>query len=62
MKKVIKFFKDVKQEMGYISWPSKGDLKEGTTVVIVMSAIVAIFLSIVDTIFSFGIRQFLFKL
>jgi preprotein translocase subunit SecE len=62
MKKIIKFFKDVKQEMGYISWPSKGDLKEGTTVVIVMSAIVAIFLSIVDTIFSFGIRQFLFKL
>jgi preprotein translocase subunit SecE len=62
MKKILGFFKDVKQELKYISWPTRGDLKEGTTVVIVMSAIVAIFLSIVDTIFSFGIRQILFKL
>lgn len=62
MKKLIQFLKEVKQEMSYVSWPSKADLKEGTTVVIVMSAIVAIFLSIIDTIFSFGIRQLLFNL
>jgi preprotein translocase subunit SecE len=62
MEKIIKFFKDVKQELGYVSWPTRGDLKEGTTVVIVMSAIVAIFLAVVDTIFSFGINKFLFKL
>ena len=62
MKKMLQFLKEVKQELSYVSWPSKADLKEGTTVVIIMSAIVAIFLSIIDTIFSFGIRQFLFNL
>jgi preprotein translocase SecE subunit len=38
--------------MKSVSWPGKNDLKEGTVVVIVMSAIVAIFLSMVDFGFS----------
>ncbi|MFA7141467.1 MAG: preprotein translocase subunit SecE [Proteiniphilum sp.] len=45
---VSRFFRDVRSEMKSVSWPSKDDLKEGTTVVIVMSAIVAVFLSMVD--------------
>ena len=61
MKKVIRFFKDVRQEMSYVSWPSKVDLKEGTTVVIFMSALVAIFLSLIDTLFNFLIRTLLLK-
>ncbi|MDY6915154.1 MAG: preprotein translocase subunit SecE [Candidatus Cloacimonadota bacterium] len=52
-KKIFKFFKEVKQEMKYVSWPSKEDLKEGTTVVIIMSIIMGVFLSLVD--FGFGI-------
>lgn len=46
--KLGKFFKEVKQEMRYVSWPTRDDLKEGTSVVIVMSAFVALFLSVVD--------------
>ena len=61
MKKILRFIKDVRQEMSYVSWPSKADLKEGTTVVIVMSAIVAIFLSLADVLFSFLIRTLLIK-
>jgi len=45
---VSRFFRDVRSEMKSVSWPGKDDLKEGTIVVIVMSAIVAIFLSFVD--------------
>ena len=45
---VSRFFRDVRSEMKSVSWPSKDDLKEGTIVVIVMSAIVAVFLSMVD--------------
>ncbi|MCK4695711.1 MAG: preprotein translocase subunit SecE, partial [Candidatus Cloacimonetes bacterium] len=48
-------------EMGTVTWPSKADLKEGTTVVIIMSAIVAIFLSLVDTVFSFIIKNLFLK-
>ncbi len=38
--------------MKSVTWPSKADLKEGTVVVIVMSAIVAAFLSLVDLGFT----------
>lgn len=61
MEKIAKFFKDVRREMKYVSWPSKADIKEGTTVVIVMSAIVALFLTGVDYIFSAIIRLILFR-
>ncbi|MCB5230704.1 MAG: preprotein translocase subunit SecE [Candidatus Cloacimonas sp.] len=61
MEKITKFFKDVRREMKYVSWPSKADIKEGTTVVIVMSAIVALFLTGVDYIFSAIIRLILFR-
>ncbi|MCK4312001.1 MAG: preprotein translocase subunit SecE [Candidatus Cloacimonetes bacterium] len=60
-KKTITFFKNVRTELSYVSWPTKADLKEGTTVVIIMSTIVAIFLSLVDTGFGFIIRKVLFK-
>jgi len=50
--KVTRFFHDVRSEMRSVTWPSKADLKEGTIVVIVMSALVAIFLSLVDLGFN----------
>lgn len=57
MKKVIKFLKSVKQELSYVSWPGKDDLKEGTTVVIIMSLLVGVFLSLTDSVFSFLVKQ-----
>lgn len=58
-KRFFTFLKNVRQEMSYVSWPNRADLKEGTTVVIIMSIIVGVFLSIVDGIFSFLIRNLL---
>ncbi|MCB5234842.1 MAG: preprotein translocase subunit SecE [Candidatus Cloacimonetes bacterium] len=46
--KITRFFREVHSEMKSVTWPGKDDLKEGTLVVIVISAIVAIFLSVVD--------------
>jgi len=60
-KKIFGFLKNVKQEMVYISWPTKDDLKESTTVVIVMSMIVAAFLFLVDTVFRILIQNLLLK-
>ncbi len=60
-KKIFTFFRSVKTEMSYVSWPTKDDLKEGTTVVIIMSTIVAIFLSLVDAGFGLLIRKVLLK-
>jgi len=61
IKKAVKFIKEVRQEMKYVSWPTKDDLKEGTWVVIVMSTMVAIFLSLVDMGFGFLMKFVLFK-
>ncbi|MFA7543841.1 MAG: preprotein translocase subunit SecE [Candidatus Cloacimonadaceae bacterium] len=52
LESISRFFRDVRSEMKSVSWPNKNDLKEGTLVVIVMSAIVAVFLSLVDFIFT----------
>jgi len=50
--KIGRFFRDVRSEMKCVTWPNKADLKEGTIVVVVMSTIVAIFLSLIDFGFS----------
>ena len=59
--KIRTFFKNVFAELKYVSWPSKDDIKEGTTVVILMSSIVAIFLSLVDAGFGLLIKNLLLK-
>jgi len=57
--KITKFFKSVVSELKFVSWPTMADLKEGTTVVIIMSAIVAVFLTVVDFGFNFLVRHFI---
>ena len=52
MHKIKKFFQDVIREMKLVTWPNRHDIKEGTVVVIVMSAIVGIFLALVDFFFN----------
>jgi len=52
IEKTKKYFKDVIKEMKLVTWPNKHDIKEGTTVVIVMSALVGVFLATVDQIFT----------
>jgi preprotein translocase subunit SecE len=53
----IRFVRDVYSEMKSVTWPTKDDLKEGTIVVIIMSALVALFLSGVDFIFGLAVRS-----
>lgn len=60
-KKLAVFLKSVWQELKFVSWPTSDDLKEGTTVVIIMSAIVAGFLFLVDAAFRFLIQNLLLK-
>ncbi|HQB41250.1 MAG TPA: preprotein translocase subunit SecE [Candidatus Cloacimonadota bacterium] len=59
MKKIQKFIKEVIREMKFVSWPNKHDIKEGTTVVIVISAIVSIFLLLIDLVFGQVIKLFI---
>ena len=48
MDRFREFVKDVRVEAGKVSWPTRGELRDSTTVVIVMVLLVAVFIGIVD--------------
>jgi preprotein translocase subunit SecE len=46
--KIIGFFDDVVKEMRKVTWPTKEELKESTTVVIVVCLVIAAFTYVID--------------
>jgi preprotein translocase subunit SecE len=46
--KIINFFSDVVKEMKKVTWPTKNELKESTTIVIVVVLLFAVFTYIID--------------
>ncbi len=46
--KIINFFNDVVKEMKKVTWPTKDELKESTTIVIVVCLIIAAFTYAID--------------
>lgn len=50
--KVIKFLKEVRQELSKVSWPRRDELWASTGIVIAVSAIFALLLFVMDKIFS----------
>lgn len=50
--KIVNFFTDVVKEMKKVTWPTTEELKESTTVVIVVCLIFAVFTYIIDMAIS----------
>jgi len=50
--KIKKFVKEVKMELGKVSWVSRRELAGSTIVVVVVSLLLAIFIGIVDKFLS----------
>jgi len=61
MAKLTEFLKDVKTELGRVSWPTKKQTAQYTAVVIIMSIAVAAFLTAWDSIFSFILNKLLIR-
>jgi preprotein translocase subunit SecE len=57
--KIIGFFTDVVKEMNKVTWPKKDDLRDSTTVVLVVCIIVSLFVYVADTAVSWVLRQIL---
>jgi preprotein translocase subunit SecE len=51
--KLTNFVKDVRTEFSKVSWPTREDLLSSTGVVLVFSAIFAVFIGMFDLIISF---------
>jgi preprotein translocase subunit SecE len=52
MEKIKTFFYEVRLEMSRVSWPKGKELWNSTWIVIVFSAIVAVFIGLIDIFFS----------
>ncbi len=46
--RLVKFIREVRNEMRRVSWPSRNEVRESTTVVIVIVIILAVFIGLVD--------------
>ena len=55
MNKLLKFLKEVRIELGKVSWPKREELWESTLIVIVVSLMMAIFIGAVDLLLSKGV-------
>ncbi len=51
--KLVKFIKEVRNELKRVSWPSRDEIRGSTTVVIVMVLILAVFIGLVDRALSY---------
>jgi preprotein translocase subunit SecE len=52
-RRLIKFLGEVRNELKRVSWPSRAEVRESTTVVIIVVLILAVFIGLVDRALSF---------
>ena len=58
-KKITKFFGEVKAELEKVAWSTRDELKGSTVVVIAMTALMALYIGIVDLSLSRVLTWFL---
>jgi preprotein translocase subunit SecE len=51
------FINEVVAEVKRVSWPTRKELRAGTTVVIVMTLIMASIVAVLDLLLTLGLRQ-----
>jgi len=49
------FVKDVRLESAKVSWPTRGELKDSTIVVLITVLLVAAFIGVMDQILNLGV-------
>lgn len=61
MQKIIQFFVGAKAELAKVSWPNRQELIRYTILVVAISLLVAVFLGLLDMLFSYLVEHFLIK-
>jgi preprotein translocase subunit SecE len=61
MQKIIQFFLGAKAELAKVSWPSRKELIRYTILVVVISLLVALFLGLLDMLFSYLVENFILQ-
>ena len=60
MQKIVKFYKEVKQERLKITWPTKPEVITTTIMVFIFVILASVFFLLVDKIVSFLVEYLLF--
>jgi preprotein translocase subunit SecE len=55
MDQMREFVKDVRLESAKVSWPTREELRDSTTVVLITVLLVAAFIGVVDRILTFAV-------
>ena len=58
MNRLIEFLKEVRAELGKITWPTRSELWESTWVVIVSVIAITVFIGLVDQVFNYLLKLF----
>jgi preprotein translocase subunit SecE len=58
-KKIPQLLREVRTEMGKVTWPTRDELTSSTTIVLVVSLVLALFIFVVDQILSFVMSRML---
>lgn len=58
-RKIPQLLRDVRTEMGKVTWPTRDELTSSTTIVLVVSLVLALFIFVVDQILSFVMSRML---
>ncbi len=54
-----KFFREVRQEVNKVTWPTRKETLVSTAMVLVLVVVAAIFFWFVDSVIAFAVRQIL---
>jgi preprotein translocase subunit SecE len=52
IQKPVNFIREVRQELGKVAWSSRNELMGATVVVMVITAIMAVFIGMIDLVLS----------
>jgi len=58
-KKVVKYLSEVRQELSKVMWPTAAELRESSTIVLLLSLILAVFTYGIDFILTHLLRLIL---
>ena len=59
VKKIFQFIWEVRQEFSKVSWPTRDELLGSTYIVLILTAVLAVFIFSIDTILANVIRLLL---
>lgn len=60
MNKIKEFIEGVRKEMAKVSWPERKELIDNTTVTVIYSILLSVFIFLIDRVYSTAL-EFLFK-